>query len=374
MKKLAKEEFIDKAKKIHSNFYDYSLVNYINNKIKVKIICPVHGIFEQSPHNHLNGRGCPKCAVLSKIKKQKKTTEQFINEAKEIHSNFYDYSLTNYTNARNKIKIICPVHGIFEQIAGDHLNGCGCSKCSGTKIKTKEEFIKRVNKIHGNKYDYSLVDYINNKTKIKLICPVHGIFEQRPNDHLNGCGCPICGKKNSIKKQTTTKDRFIGKANKLHNNFYDYSLVNYINNKTKVKIICPKHGIFEQKPNNHLNGQGCPKCKSSKGENAIRKYLKENNILFEEQKKFKETKNLRYDFYLPKENLLIEYNGIQHYELVEIFGGEKKLKYQQYNDKIKKEFAEKNNIKLLTISYKENPLDKLNSILTERSKNVKINV
>ena len=153
-----------------------------------------------------------------------------------------------------------------------------------------------------------------------------------------------------------TKEEFIKRAKLIHGNKYDYSLVNYIDSKSPVKIICPFHGIFEQKPNNHLNKHNCPKCKSSKGEITIRNYLLKNNIIFEEQKRFKECKDklpLSYDFYLPKENLLIEYNGIQHYESVETFGGKKKFLYQQHNDELKREFVEKSGIRLLTISYKD---------------------
>ncbi len=223
------------------------------------------------------------------------------------------------------------------------------------KTKTTEEFIEEANKIHNNKYDYSLTNYINNKTKVKIICPIHGIFEQRAASHLK-IGCSKCGYKKMSQQE------FIEKAKKIHGDKYDYSKTIFENVKLKVKIICPIHGVFEQNAHSHLNGEGCPKCKSSKGEIAIRNYLKEKNILFEEQKKFKECKNeraLSFDFYLPNENLLIEYNGIQHYEMNDYFGGEKQFKKQQKNDKLKKEFAEKNNIKLLTISYKENIFDKL---------------
>ena len=125
------------------------------------------------------------------------------------------------------------------------------------KRKTLDEFIKDGNDIHNNFFDYSLVNYINNKTKVKIICPVHGLFEQTPSQHIilkQGCRfCMIDSYKNTIEK-------FIEKSNNIHNNFFDYSLVNYINNKTKVKIICPVHGVFEQRPDAHLNGAGCYRC------------------------------------------------------------------------------------------------------------------
>ena len=114
--------------------------------------------------------------------------------------------------------------------------------------------------IHGNKYDYSLVDYVNAKTKIKILCPIHGVFEQVPNYHLSKCGCALCGVDKIIKKNKGSESDFINKANLVHNNKYDYSKINYINAHTKIGIICPEHGEFTQRPNNHLNGNGCSIC------------------------------------------------------------------------------------------------------------------
>ncbi len=299
---------------------------------------------------------------------KRKTTKQFIEKAKLVHGSKYDYSLTNYINNKTKVKIICPIHGVFEQIAGDHLNNHGCPICGEknslkNRTKTTKQFIEKAKLVHNNFYDYSLTNYTNAYTKVKIICPIHDMFEQKPSDHLSGCGCPTCGEKNSIKNRTKTTKQFIEEANKIHNNFYDYSLVDYKRTKTKVKIICPIHGIFTQTPFAHLSKQGCPKCNSSHGENEIRNYLKEKNMLFEEQKKFKELGRLSYDFYLPNKNLLIEYQGIQHYEPREHFGGEKTFIIQQENDKLKKEFAKKHNISLLEISYKENVNDLLDKII-----------
>ena len=298
----------------------------------------------------------------------KLTTEQFVEKAKLVHSDKYDYSLVNYVNAHSKIKIICPVHGVFEQAPNNHLNGQNCPFCEKekeikNKTKTAEQFINEAKLIHGNKYDYSLVNYIRGDVKVKIICPVHGEFEATPNNHLKNRGCPKCGNLNKGNYCLKNTEQFINEANKIHGNKYDYSQVDYINSQTKIKIICPIHGVFEQKPNSHLRGVGCPKCKSSHGETKIRNYLKENSILFEEQKRFKNCRDklpLPFDFYLPKENLLIEYQGEQHYRRSENFwGGKVALKKQKYHDKLKKKFCKKNYIRLLTISYKENIIRKL---------------
>ena len=139
-KKLTHEELIDRFTSVHGTTYDYSKVTYINAKTKIIIICLIHGEFSQNPFNHLNGGGCNKCFNERTSKRCKKTTAQFIKEAKEIHGDLYDYSLTNYSGAHNKLIIICPLHGIFEQFPGNHLNGGKCQKCN-KKIKTSPHLL-----------------------------------------------------------------------------------------------------------------------------------------------------------------------------------------------------------------------------------------
>jgi len=182
--------------------------------------------------------------------------ELFINKSNKIHNNKYDYSLVDYINSQTKVKIICPEHGVFEQLPNNHTSKkYGCPICSKRQKKNNLIFICDAKIIHNNKYDYSLVDYKDSNTKVKIICPEHGVFIQTPNTHLNRkYGCPVCSKN---KKMTT--ELFIERSNKIHNNKYDYSLVDYKNAHTKVKIICPIHGIFEQEPNSHKKS-GCGKC------------------------------------------------------------------------------------------------------------------
>ena len=188
---------------------------------------------------------------------KKKTKEEFIAKAKLVHGDKYDYSKVEYVGALTKVCIICPKHGEFCQEANSHLRGQGCPKCKSKKQTcTTDEFIAKAKKIHGDKYDYSKVNYVNNYTKVCIICHEHGEFWQTPGAHLRGQGCPKC----KSKKQTCTTDEFIAKAKKIHGDKYDYSKVEYVNRKTKVCIICPKHGEFWQTPSAHLRGQGCPKC------------------------------------------------------------------------------------------------------------------
>jgi very-short-patch-repair endonuclease len=185
--KLTKEQFIEKAKKIHGNKYDYSKVNYINNKIKVCIICSIHGEFWQTPNNHLKGKNCIQCSQNRKL-----TREEFIEKAKQVHGSRYDYSKVKFRILSDKICIICPKHGEFWQVASHHLNNKrNCRKCVGTKKLTTKEFIEKAKEVHGNRYDYSKVNYKNSNFKIIIICSKHGEFKIRPDAHYTN-GCPKC--------------------------------------------------------------------------------------------------------------------------------------------------------------------------------------
>lgn len=197
--RLTTEDFINRSSKIHNNKYDYSKTVYVRANDKVVIICHQHGEFKQLPRHHIKGIGCQKCGFIKRGENNKKTAEQFINEAKLIHGDKYDYSLVEYTSCRNKVDIICKKHGVFSQTPSSHLTGMGCSSCGldkSTKSRTKTEykFIEDAIKIHGDKYDYSLVKYKNSSTKINIICRDHGVFRQNPSSHLSGAGCVECGK------------------------------------------------------------------------------------------------------------------------------------------------------------------------------------
>ncbi len=349
-KKLTKEEFILKAIGIHGDRYDYSLVDYIGMKNNIKIKCYIHGEFEQTPDNHLQGKGCMICGGRNAL-----TTKTFIEKSKKIHGEKYDYSLVNYMNYETKVKIKCFIHGEFEQTPSNHLQGYDCYFCYGNQNLSSYEFIEKAILIHNNKYNYSKINYINTKLKIDIICPVHGDYKQTPNKHLNGSGCPKC-----VGKFKTTND-YINEVKKVHNNKYDYSLVNYINSISKIKIICPVHGEFEQKSNIHLRGNGCSKCSLSKGEIKIEEYLRLNNFIFFVQKRFKNCKNknsLPFDFYLPDHNICIEYDGEQHYKSINYFGGDNSFNNTKLNDAIKTKYCLDNNIKLIRIPYTEKDIER----------------
>lgn len=259
------------AKKVHGDKYDYSKVEYVNNIAKVCIICPKHGEFWQNPSLHLSGVGCKKCYMESKVT----SIKEFINIASSVHDNKYDYSNVRYETLKDKVSIICPIHGCFIQQAGAHLRGRGCPKCYNevrkfVKLKSKEEFIIDAKRIHGERYDYSLVDYKGNKYPVEIKCKKHGSFFQKPIKHLIGHGCPICGKEAMGKSKLIPFDELIKRAKSIHGDKYEYSSAGYINTHTKIKIKCPIHGIFEQTLDRHINSkQGCPTCALEKSKSLI---------------------------------------------------------------------------------------------------------
>jgi len=207
----------------------------------------------------------------------------FIEKARKVHGDKYDYSKVEYHNNHEKVCIICPEHGEFWQTPKNHLKGCNCPKCSNVYKMSNEEWIEKARKIHGDKYDYSKTHYVSNKLKVKIICPEHGEFEQIANNHIKGEGCILCRNDNMSKQRRMSIDSFILKAKLAHGDKYDYSKVNYINNSTKVCIICPIHGEFWKTPNNHINGQGCKLCKIQEN----KKLKKEKQIKKQKEKQLK---------------------------------------------------------------------------------------
>jgi len=256
------EEFVTEAREIHGDKYDYSKVEYKKSYSKVLITCPKHGEFWQNPAHHtfLKGRGCTSCTREAPVKRRVKTTEDFITKAKKVHGNKYDYSKVEYTTTKTKVLITCPEHGEFWQQPRYHLGGNRCSRCSGCHKPTTEDFITKAKKVHGNKYDYSKVEYVTNKTKVLITCPEHGEFWQQPRYHLEGSDCLSCARHSAARKNANTTEQFITKAKKVHGNKYDYSKVEYVTNKTEIVITCLEHGDFEQRPDVHLRHSGCPSC------------------------------------------------------------------------------------------------------------------
>jgi len=275
MAKLTQDQLISQFIEKHGNKYDYSRVEYVNSTTKVEIICPNHGSFFQLHTNHRKGSGCPSCSGRSII-----DTNVVVKQFRESHGDRYDYSKVEYRNSTTKVEIICEDHGSFFQIPPSHKNGNGCPLCSGTKKLTTKNIITQFKNIHGDKYDYSKVEYKNNSTKVEIVCSKHGSFFQSPANHKKGKNCSHCSGGVKI-----YKDEILVQFKKTHGDRYDYSRVDYINNNTDIEIICKKHGVFNQKPKHHKSGSGCPEC------SGIKKFGTKEIIA-----QFKKTHGDRYDY------------------------------------------------------------------------------
>ena len=331
-RKLTIEEFVNRSRELYGAKYDYSKVNYVNTSTKVCITCKDHGDFWITPSNFLGGHKCPACSGRERI-----TPDVFIRRSTAIHNGRYDYSKVDYKGPGKRVCIICPVHGEFWQVAQYHMLGQGCPTCFGSPKSTTEEFVEKAREIYGDKYDYSKVDYRGNKEKVCIICPEHGEFWMSPNNHLRGHRCPGCfGTPKQTQEQFKTRSQtlfgakydyskvqydglnrkvciicpehgefwitayshlhghgcpycsgmakvtlslFIERCTKRHRGKYDYSCVKYKNLLDFVKIICPEHGEFWQRAKVHYRGYGCPICGGSKRltneefiEDAIKKH------------------------------------------------------------------------------------------------------
>ena len=417
-KAFTTEEFIQRIKDNGQNLIPLS--PYINKRTKIKMKCLDCGHeWEVLPGHILNGSGCPKC-VSKKVGESKRTShEDFIKRIPENVEILNEYQGLQYdlhckckkcgyewiTKAANLEKSLgCPScnntlpvteEKVLSEIetnsptitvlekwdnTKDHLHckcnicqhewdahvvalrrGQRCPKCVKKEnalkfAKSTEQFIKEANEIHNYAYDYSMVNYVNNKTKVTIICPIHGIFEQTPAAHLSGQGCPECVKIENGLKRRLSQDVFIKRCNDVHNNFYDYSKTIYTGKRNKVIVTCPIHGDFEQNAWDHMHGSCCPKCNQSRGERLISNFLDQHNIKYVVEKvmPFKiNNRNVRVDFLLKLNNInyIIEYNGRQHYEPVDYFGGEEVFKLQCIRDNGLREICKNNNIHLIEIKY-----------------------
>ena len=349
--KLTTEVFVEKARLIHGDKYDYSKVEYKAANEKVIIECPIHGVFEQTPYNHTNrGQGCPYCAGKGGI-------QTHILKAIKVHGGKYDYSEANGTDKDGKIKIICPTHGPFYQKMTSHLSGCGCPSCNPNKKKTEDEFKSAATVKYGDTYGLDKVCYVNSKTKVTITCKKHGDFKITPNSFLNGRGCPLCGRERTTKASTYSFDTFTEKANSIHDGKYIYNKGSFDNRQSErdIMITCPIHGEFRQSYVKHLQGHGCPRCNDSHLERKVKTLLERKGAQFSQQQTFEwlvNKANLYLDFYLPKHNIAIECQGVQHFEPIKSFGGEESLTLIKERDEAKRRLCEAHGIKLIYFANK----------------------
>lgn len=348
-----------KCREIHGDKYEYDWSTYTKMTNKMRIVCSEHGEFWQSLHEHINKKqGCKYCSIKNKKivrgknKNKKLTVDEYIDLCNKKWKNKFKYPCIKdeYQNLSSKITVICPIHGKTTQTASVHLNSkFGCKECAvknqkENQTRTTDEFIFEAKKIHGDKYDYSKVEYVDCHTKVCITCPKHGEFWQTPANHLSGNGCPKCGYEKTISSNQYTTETFICEAKKIHGDKYNYSKVEYIDSKTKVCIICPQHGEFYQSPDKHLQGEGCPKCGNqvSNAENEIFEFccnhLGVENV---EQGNREMIKPYELDIFLPTLNIGIEYNGLRWHS--EKFGKDKNYHLNKLNK------CKKNGIKLIQV-------------------------
>lgn len=336
-----RDKFIEGSIKVHGNKYNYDLVEYVNNNTNVIIYCNrCEQSFTKQPIRHYNRKiGCPNCSPTKKI-----TIDNFIKRSVEVHGNKYDYTHYKLVNDATKSDIKCnSCKNIFQQSLMNHVrNKQGCPYCNGGVFVPYDTQVKKALEKHQNKYEYIKPDdYKGASQKIDIICPTHGLFKMHFNNHLQGQGCPRC-KKHKI---GITKEMFLERAD----DDIEYDLTDYVNAQSVIKISCPVHGWYNKIAIRHLQGQGCPTCKQSKGEQYIFNRLKENDIEFIQQARLSGISHLPFDFKIN--NILIEYDGIQHYEAVEFFGGKKALDSQQHRDLVKTNYCELNGYTLYRIRY-----------------------
>lgn len=313
--------------------YDYSLVGDIVSKKKDKlpIICKKHGVFYKTFEKHVTYKqGCPKCSGRFRY-----DTDSFISEIKDKFGyEHYSFEKVKYVNNKTKVIVTCTetdengvIHGDFEITPGHMLAGEGCPKCryiksAQGKRRSIKELVEEARKVHGDKYDYSLItEYKNDRIKYPIICPIHGIFYQTFNNHIQGeQGCPRCGRKKCDESRILSFEEFVERANLVHDGKYEYDKCSYTKLSDNIRIICPKHGEFYQSASNHIHlGHGCPKCANteSKGELELLEYI--NKIVDGEgviRRDRKTINGIELDIYIPSKKIAFEYNGLYwHSEL-----------------------------------------------------------
>lgn len=351
---MLRREFLRLAKMKYGNAFEYPYLPETVKRCVISVICKIHGNFEVIARDHLRTKyGCPHCAYDNSQVPIEVSNQKQLEKADRKFSGKFDYSRVDLKTERGrKVTIVCPLHDSFESTIRNHLHtsaGCpGCGKMlwldSATRYKTLADAIEASYGVHGDKYDY--LSYCSQTKLLKYSCRLHGEQTQQISSHLTGRGCMQCGRI----ERTITPDEFLQRAKQTHPSGYEYDLseLKSVNDKITITHECGR--VYRCRVSNHLSGQGCMRCKSSLGEAKIRKFLDANVIPYIDQFKI-DGFQYRYDFYLPELNILVEYDGQQHFEPVGHFGGYEHFQKTIERDRRKTDLAKKRGITLIRISY-----------------------
>ena len=285
---------------------------------------------------------------------KKLTQEEFERRVTYITNGTIDISQFVYVNSHTKGKCTCKVCGHeWDVVPHSLLKGIGCPACGRKRnIKaqaiTTDEFIRRAKEVHGDRYDYSKVEYVNAHKKVEIICPTHGSFFQIPSDHVRGFGCQLCGCEKTGKRKRKTKEEFVAEYYRRYPlSRYDLSSIEYKTTRTPITLVCKEHGPFQIQPQYLLRGCGCQQCSMSSLEKNIMKFLDDNHIKYDRIKRAKWLGLQTLDFYLPEYNVAIECQGNQHFRAIAHFGGKEKLDLIVERDERKKRLCKENSVKLI---------------------------
>ena len=359
MKKRTHEEYVAELKDKNPDIE--VIERYINSSTKIRHRCLKDGYeWDVAPSTVLSGHGCPMCNGGIKT-----TNEQYVNRLHIINPSIIP--IEQYVNSNTKIKHRCLVDGYEWYVTpANTLNGKGCPLCGGTMHKTQEQYVEELKLKNPN--IIAIGQYINHSTKIMHKCLKHNYeWMASPHTILSGCGCPMCKNDKLSNAFKISHDEYVNKLYAVNKNIV--VLGEYVNARTPIKHKCLIDGWeWDATPENLLKGHGCPqcnKCSKSNGEKLVSKWLDANNITYKKQKTFDDCRDkqvLQFDFYLPDYNIVIEYNGKQHYEPVDYFGGKTGFEYTVKHDKMKTDYCKKNNIMLFIIPYFKNLYDELESL------------
>lgn len=303
-KKKTTAEFIATARSVHGDRYDYSKVAYVNSQVRVTIVCPDHGAFEQVPSYHTDsGAGCPACSGNKRV-----TTADFVAESKKVHGDRYDYSLVAVTTNTTPVQIVCPDHGVFLQAPKQHRKGQGCPACGGTQKLDQETMLKRFAEVHGTRYDYSKAVYSSAREEVTIICPDHGEFLQIAALHWDGRNCPKCVKRVAADKYRKPLAAQHAALTAIRPDF-TYDLSAYTNNKDLISVTCDRGHTFEQQYNG-ARRHGCPSCagRNSTGERELREFIQGLGIEPVKTRKIAPPKEV--DLWCPEQKVGFEFNGL----------------------------------------------------------------